>query len=386
MMGLLDLRTPPGEPTNYPLAWQRDGATVVAGLVRAGQVEVARQLAVYFAENDFFGGFGAEGDAPGQGLRVMEDVAVRVGDPGFDARLWPHARRKVELILRMASTDRPIRMPYVGPIVPINQKRDDLDLVCEPAKDGRIVGRMDFGRPVSYVTGISYRGLVSAAALARRLKHDEESRRWLDAADRLRQAWLRAPQWGEDRTYISGLWPTWAAAPIKEEFGDRLGARSDPARYLPWTYFGAAVAHQWLPLGRPERAWESLGWFWDHQTSPGLYTWWEGDGEENTFHLWEGIRGWVKPPHITPHYWTAGEILALQVEMLAYVDESGPEPVLVIGGGIPSPWVDRAMSARGLPTSLGVVDWSWKDRRMEVHVSGSKPAIRLGPSFVAATR
>ena len=76
MMGLLDRRTPPGEPTNYPLAWQRDGVAVVAGLVRAGQLEVAKELGQYFAENDFFGGFGAEGDAPGQGLRVMEDVAV----------------------------------------------------------------------------------------------------------------------------------------------------------------------------------------------------------------------------------------------------------------------------------------------------------------------
>ena len=45
MMGLLDRRTPPGEPTNYPLAWQRDGAAVVAALVRAGQMEVARELA-----------------------------------------------------------------------------------------------------------------------------------------------------------------------------------------------------------------------------------------------------------------------------------------------------------------------------------------------------
>jgi hypothetical protein len=78
MMGLLDRRTPPGEPTNYPLAWQRDGVAVVAGLARAGQLEVARELACYFAENDFFGGFGSEGDAPGQGLRVMEDVAVHL--------------------------------------------------------------------------------------------------------------------------------------------------------------------------------------------------------------------------------------------------------------------------------------------------------------------
>ena len=77
MMGLLDRRTPPGDPANYPLAWQLDGAAVVAGLVRAGQLELSRELAGYFAENDFFGGFGSEGDAPGQCLRVMEDVAVR---------------------------------------------------------------------------------------------------------------------------------------------------------------------------------------------------------------------------------------------------------------------------------------------------------------------
>ena len=82
MMGLLDRRTPPGEPTNYPLAWQRDGVAVVAGLVRAGQIEVAKQLVSYFAENDFFGGFGAEGDAPGQGLRVLEDVAGRAARSG----------------------------------------------------------------------------------------------------------------------------------------------------------------------------------------------------------------------------------------------------------------------------------------------------------------
>src|ERR1035438_5439886 len=65
MMGLLDRRTPPGEPTNYPLAWQRDGVAVVAGLARAGQLEVAKELACYFAENDFLGGFGFHDDDPG---------------------------------------------------------------------------------------------------------------------------------------------------------------------------------------------------------------------------------------------------------------------------------------------------------------------------------
>jgi len=110
----------------------------------------------------------------------------------------------------------------------------------------------------------------------------------------------------------------------------------------------------------PKRVWENLQWFWNEQTSPGLYSWWEGTGEENTFHLWEAVRGWVKPPCVTPHYWTGGEILALQVEMLAYVDESGTEPVLVVGGGVPQSWVGQAMRVSALPTSAGLVDWSWK--------------------------
>lgn len=386
MMGLLDRRTPPGEPTNYPLAWQRDGVAVVAGLVRAGQIEVAKELARYFAENDFFGGFGAEGDAPGQGLRVMEDVAVRVNDAEFDRWLWPHVQRKADLVLKMAAADKPLRLPYVGPIVPKHRDRSDLDLVCDPARDGLIIGRMDFGRPVSYITGVSSHGLRGAASLARRLKHAQEAERWLAAADRLQQAWLKAPEWQQERTYMSGLWPTWVAAPDKAAYRAHLQQRSDPRQYLPWTYFSAAMTHQWLLLDEPERVWENLQWFWNEQTSPGLYTWWEGKGEENTFHLWEGVRGWVKPPNVTPHYWTAGEILALQVEMLAYVDESGTEPVLVIGGGVPKSWVGKPMQVRALPTGVGLVDWSWKDGTMQVTVRGQTPKVRVGKAFGPAVR
>src|SRR5208282_3656980 len=114
--------------------------------------------------------------------------------------------------------------------------------------------------------------------------------------------------------------------------------------------------------------------------------WWEGTSEENTFHLWENARGWIKPPCVTPHYWTAGEILALQVEMLAYVDESGSEPMLVIGGGVPRTWADKPMHVGGLPTSLGVVDWNWEAGKMLVTVHGSKANVRVGPAFGSASK
>ena len=386
LMGLLDRRTPPGEPTNYPLAWQRDGVAVVAGLVRAGQTEVARQLAEYFAENDFFGGFGAEGDAPGQGLRVLHDVAIRLQDPAFDLWLWPHVQRKADLILKMAATDKPLRMPYVGPIVPLHRNRNDLDLVCEPSRDGLIAGRMDFGRRSSYITAVSCSGLRGASALARRLNHDEQALLWQSTADHLQQAWLKTTQWNEQRTYISGLWPTWIAAPQKSVYREHLAQFSNPKIFEPWTYFCAAVGHQWVFLDEPDRVWETLDWFWNKQTSPGLYTWWEGTGEENTFHLWENIRGWVEPPCVTPHYWTAGEMLALQVDMLAYVDESQSEPELVVGGGIPAAWISKPMRIAGLPTSAGVVDWTWKDGKACVTIHGNPIKVRLGAAFGSAVK
>ena len=159
-----------------------------------------------------------------------------------------------------------------------------------------------------------------------------------------------------------------------------------PRWYEPWTYFIAAAAHQWIFLDQPDRVWESLEWFWSQQTSPGLYTWWEGNGEENTFHLWENARGWVHPPYVSPHYWTAGEVLALQVDMLAYVDPSQGEPVLVVGGGIPRSWIARPMRVAGLPTAAGVVDWSWQDGVMQVAVHGPQIRVRMGRAFGPSAR
>jgi hypothetical protein len=67
--------------------------------------------------------------------------------------------------------------------------------------------------------------------------------------------------------------------------------------------------------------------------------------------------------------------------MLAYVDESGPEPVLVIGAGVPRAWLARPMAVRGLPTSLGTVDWTWSGGRLQTTVHGRQPTIRAAGVF-----
>ena len=398
LMGLVGRQTRPGEPTKYPLAWQRDGAYELAALARAGHLEVAKELSTYFAEHDFFGGFGSEADALGLSIWALEEVAARLNEPEFDQWLWPHIRRKAEFIVEMRSTDRPIHQPMAGPIVPAMRQRlyEEMTLVADPAQDGLIVGRMDHHRPLLFVNAVSYRGLLDAASMAERVNQPADAERWRTEAAEIQEAWEKAfnpPESNNPRTYISGLWPTWVAASHQDEFLQGLQERWTKLRdeqgafvETPlWTYFDIAEAHQWLFLGDSQRVWRTLHWFWEHQASPGLYTWWEGDGVEKALGRWDYIRGWVNPPHVTPYYWTAAEMLLLQLDMLAYIEPSTPEPTLVIGAGIPVEWLDQPMKVKGLSTLVNQVDWMWDGQAMQVQVRGGQMKVKLGSAFPANT-
>ena len=39
------------------------------------------------------------------------------------------------------------------------------------------------------------------------------------------------------------------------------------------------------------------------------------------------------------------------------------------------------MSVHGVSTSLGIVNWNWKNGKMEVTVHGSRPKVRTGLAF-----
>src|SRR5206468_3453138 len=101
-------------------------------------------------------------------------------------------QRKARLILEMLTAAEPLHQPYFGPIVPAQTNRSDLDLVCDAAKDGLIVGRMDWQRPILFVNAVSFRGLLSAAELAGRLGKDAAAQIWRDRAAELKQAWAKA--------------------------------------------------------------------------------------------------------------------------------------------------------------------------------------------------
>ena len=383
-MGLTGAETRPGEPINYPLPWLRDGSYAVTALAMSGDLESAKILARRFAEHDFFGGFGPEADAPGLALWTLEELSARLRDKDFDRWLWPHAVRKAEYIRRMLETPVAIREIVEGPIVPRHIKNSNIDLVCDPARDGLIIGRMDHHRPLLYVNGVSYRGLLAAASMAKRAGDSTRADDYSALAIKLREAWWRAFDTKErdnERTAVVGLWPSTVAADQPVRYRAALREPQFAKRPL-WTYFDIANAHQWLLLGERDRVWKTLEYFWANQPSPGLYSMWEGEGEENAFGLWENIRGWVNPPHITPHYWAASEMLALQLDMLAYADDQG----LIIGAGIPDTWAKKPMKVSGISTKLGLVAWTWDTRRLTVTLDGKPAQPRPGPALRSGAR
>ena len=58
--------------------------------------------------------------------------------------------------------------------------------------------------------------------------------------------------------------------------------------------------------------------------------------------------------------------------MLGYVDESGREPVLVLGAGMQPDWADKPMSASDLVTSsFGKIGWEWNPEKKKDKLSGT---------------
>lgn len=394
-MGLVGQETRPGDPLYYPVPGVREATKIVTALARAGELETAATLSERLAEEDFFGATGSEADGPGATIWALEEVASRWHRPEFDRAIWPHVKRKADFIVRMRSTLKPLFHEPAGLIATRALSQPRLKHICGPSREGLIMGRVEHREAVLYVNAVSYRGLRDAAALAGRLGYQQEAAGWSNEADQLLQRWeevARASQFGTDwLSYGATLWPTWAGARSTDVFLPQLQGRWEEMQrekaQTPsnWTQIELAIVHQWLLLGKPAPVWESVEWFWNHQDSPGLYTWGSGKLQSGTLENWERFRGWVSSANATPSYWSSAEMLLLQLDMLAYVDRTGPQSTLVLGAGVPSSWLHRPFVVEGMPTSEGIVDWSWDGQALHVRQHGKSMPIRLGSAFPQGT-
>ena len=394
LMGLVGTNSRPVDPNHHPVSRMRESATIAVALARAGQMGVSQQLCGTLAREDFLGEMGAEADGPGLSLWAVLEVAAIVRNKTFDQSLLPHVDRKVRLIESLLQTPEPFRIPWTGPLAPRRITREEAALVADASQDGLIQGRVGKQRPVLYVNATAYAGLRSAAIFYNRINRRPEAGRLSSLASVLQLAWNQSATrrtTPDAWTAATGPHPSWIAEDPKTWQTLLLAARTaarttnDLPKLRPENPTPLATeAHQWLLLGDPKRAWHDLNWFWSNQVSPDLYSWWEGSGDEDFPERWEGVRGWVMPPYLSPQFGTAAEITLLQLAMLAHADESTLIPILVVGAGVPREWLDDPIRVESLQTAHGPVTWTWDpaSRRVRVRAPGfPQNSVRLAGGF-----
>jgi len=310
---------------NYPHLWLRDGVLVARAFDLMGRHDLARRGCNEVAPQLFAGGFGAESDAPGQGIWALVSHARETKDFAWLEKQWPHIEARLGWIEAMMTAQTPLRAVGTGRI-PAYLDTPAINVVCLPGQNGCIAGRMDWHSPDFFINCWSVRGLRDGAQAANWRGDENAERRWNALADQLERAMFEhlLPRYGNPRDSIITPYPSETLAgaeflpALREHFAawfrfDENGER----RHEPlWTYFEVAQIHNAFRLGLHEEAWKCLDALLDDELEVGAFP--EGTAGGNEFLPFGNggnRRGWLDSQNARagnlPHGWTCAEMINL---------------------------------------------------------------------------
>jgi hypothetical protein len=173
-------------PLAYPLPWLRDSVFIVRCLDLAGLHDDARRLTEYCARNDFFGGFGAEGDSPGQGIWAIVQHFRLTGDRAWLARCTRRSAARRSGCSGCAGPTARSRSSSTRRRSPYTHAERTSGVICVAAADGVIRGSMDHGieYSIGWINQWAVLGLREAAFAAGDAGRDRRRRRLLPRGGR----------------------------------------------------------------------------------------------------------------------------------------------------------------------------------------------------------
>jgi hypothetical protein len=360
---------------SYARSWVRDGAMMVAGLLRLGEVDAAREFTDWFAGHIFASGKvpccvdsrGAdpvvENDSQGQYLYAVAEVLRHTGDTAWAAQHWPTVQRVVGWMeaLRQSERGAANRTP----------ERSHLFGLMPPS-----ISHEGYSDKPAYAYWDDFwalRGYKDAVQLAQRLGHAEQAARWASWRDSFEaelaasieataQHWHIAHIAGAaDRGDFDATSTTMALNPAQaalprarleatfERYWQEMNARSQGRRaYKDYTPYELRNVGALAQLGWPWRAHAMLDFFFKDQRPKGWNQWAEvvlPDPREPRF-LGD-----------MPHAWVSSDYIRSVLDLL--VMEQERVGALLLGAGLRSVWLQQGdVVLRGLSTPHGVLDWS----------------------------
>ena len=360
----------------YARSWIRDGTMIAETLLRLGHARLAADYLRWYAPHQFANGKvpccvdarGAdpvpENDSPGELIFLAGEIYRYTRDRALLAEMWRH----VDAAARYMGTLR--RSERVG------AARDGERPPTYGLLPASISHEGYSAKPVhSYWDDFwALKGYTSAAMIAEVLGHRDDALRLAAARDEFRAdlvASLRATVARHRIDYLPGsvelgdfdptsstiafapggdarAFPSELAKPTFERYWREFVARRENAvAWKDYTPYELRTVGTFVRLGWRERAHDLLDFFMAGRRPLAWNQWPEVVTREPR-----------KPAFIgdLPHAWVASDYIRSVLDLFAYERSDG---AMMLAGGIPAAWVDRAgVAIRNLRTPYGIVSYS----------------------------
>jgi F5/8 type C domain len=358
---------------SYARSWIRDGAMMVQGLVRMGEVDVAREFVDWFGGHVFrsgkvpccVDGRGAdpvpENDSDGEYLHAVAEVWRHSGDAAFLARHWPVVQR---VVAHLESLRRSTRTAEFKAAQPANQWG-----LLPPS-----ISHEGYSDKPAYAYWDDYwavRGYKDAVDVARAMGQPQLAAEWARWRDELQDDLARsvdatAARFGmdtlagaADRGDFDPTSTTIALNPAQARVSPLLlqntfdrywneweERRSGARAWKDFTPYELRTVGALVRLGHPRRAHEALQWFLRYRRPDGWNQW------------AEVVMADAREPHFLgdmPHAWIASDYLRSVLDMFAY--EREVDDVLVLGAGLSEEWMAAGIAVKDLSTRHGPLSY-----------------------------
>jgi hypothetical protein len=358
---------------SYARTWVRDGAMMVAALLRLGEVEASREFVDWFAGFIFDSGKVpccvdargadpvAENDSHGQYLYAVAEVWRHTRDRVWLARHWPTVQRVLAYQEGLRQSERGARNLEPG--------REHLFGLMPPS-----ISHEGYSDKAAYSYWDDFwalRGYKDALVIARVLGHESEARRWsawMESFERELAASIAATAVHHRIDFIPGAADrgdfdptstTIALNPVQAELPPALLdatferywreslARAEGKRdWKDYTPYELRSVGALARMGHGARAHAMLDFFFR-------------DRRPAAWNQWAEV---VRPGYRErgffgdlPHAWVASDYIRSALDLFAYEREA--DASIVVGAGWKSEWLTQGLEVRGLSTAFGVLDY-----------------------------
>jgi hypothetical protein len=356
----------------YARTWIRDGAMMVSGLVRMGELDAARDFVDWFAGYVFQSGKVpccvdargadpvAENDSDGQYLHAVAEVWRHSRDAAFLARHWPVVQRVVAHLdgLRRSTRTEAFRAAHpanLWGLLPASISHE---------------GYSDKPAYAYWDDFWAVRGYEGAVVVARAMGDQRLAAEWARWRDELQDDLARsvdatAKRFGQDTiagaadrgdfdptsTTVALAAQARVSPQLLERTFDRYWEESEQRRsgaraWKDYTPYELRSVGALVRLGHPRRAQAMLQWFLGHRRPEGWNQW------------AEVVRADAREPWFLgdmPHAWIASDYVRSVLDLFAYEREG--DDALVLGAGLSEDWMAAGVAVKNLSTAHGPLSY-----------------------------